>query len=1017
MNHPDPHVRLVTSIQVGLVAAAAFGALAALFPGARMELRADAADDSDTALTYARLVLAENPSDAGAREAYVRRLARLGRFGDALAALEALERRGTPGDSASLLGLRIAHERAIATAPDTRARAVARADVDRRMRALVHARLSREDLEGVVEIGRAHGIGGAVAEVLESQGRLADESELLLRSADAYLAAGNPGHAAELRLETLDSLPAEAAVAVSLVALDELRAAGWPELAIATLDELTDRFAADPRIWASAIDVALANGDARRAADLGRARLFHVERTTSLLDEQIDLELAADSPLGALPFALERAKNSPDDRRALETAVRIAAWSGRPQAAYSYQHQLAFVFGIPEHVAALEGLASSVGDYETVLALRLRAGPPRALGAALELAEIYELVGQPEAAHSLLADPVFDDVDVATRLRALAALETRMGDFAAATRTYEALDARAELDGDEVLAYVDLLTRLGRDEAAMERLVRDDAKSGEDRMARMHALGEIAYASDRQDLVVTAYRPLYDASALDPVELERLWVSRRILGDVDGAFETALEAYLRTRSPRALISAGYFAIESDDGDRLERVLGSVSGDTSELEASPSYWALRVESHRRRFVASLAQEELAAARTSIVAAKRELEEAKRILGSLDAHPTLGDVVASVSRWDGDLERVALAVQARTLVASVDPSALERGYSFEREGQGVAALNVSLRAMESGSGDEEREALARQVEWLASERPRYVDTQAVARTLGDVYEFGGVAGVAYSGERITGLTSAGIRELGGAEADGVLASQVREIDATAGMRVRDAHGRTQITASLLSRDASLLPGATLSHERRILDRAEVSGMATVNTTTQETPMLRMYGARDAIAGRITAELPRRFLVGTGAMAERYVDLNRSLVARGLTVDASLGYRILDDARSLNVRLLGIAAPRSNERLPERSFDLRGAGFVGVAATLAKGDLRSGAPYAASLYYFVEIASGMIVPLNELGYRAYAGIGIPRVGSGQLRIAADISNVTGAAPGQMRAGLSLAYTYGLW
>jgi len=1028
MTDRDSHDRLFGTAQIGFAAVVLGGALVALIPGARVELESDAADASDTALTYARLSLAERPSDPAARLAYVQRLRRLGRFDDALATLRALELAGAAddvADSASLLGLEIAYEHAIGCTPGTKARTIARAEVARRIRVLGAARLTPEARERIIAVGRSLELGTLVAELLADQGRRARDPDLMRRGADAFLAAGIPERAATLRLEAIGELPDDEAEAVAIAALDELRSTGESVLALESAERLTMRFSAGSRIWDSAIAVALANGDSRRAADLGRARLARVasvDRSNEMLDAQIALELGADRAAGALPFALERAKHSPSEREALETAVRIAAWSGRPDSAYAYQRSLAYDFGVAQHITALEGLASSTGDYESVLSLRLRMGRPRTFQAALELAGIYELVGRPEAAHALLADSEFEGIDLAASLRARAALEIRMRDFSAAALSYEALDAAAGLEEPDLLTYADMLVRLGRADAAIARLSRDDAASTDARLARTRLLAEIAYANDRQETVVTAYRPLFAASALDEVELERLWVSQRVVGDLDGAFETALAAYERTSSPRAFVSAGYLAIEREDGPGLERVLRSVATDATALESLPGYWALRVEVNRQRFVSSLANEDVASARRAIADAGLDLEAASRILGSLESNRTLATAAAGVATWNGDLDRVVAAIEARSHVVHHDETPLERAYSLENDGQGVSALRLSLSALRDESSEANHDDLARQTEWLASQRPRYLEAQAIARTLGDTIEYGGLAGFAYSGEHVTALSSVAVRELQTSYVDPSLAPSLREIDATAEMRVRDAHGRTQITAALVARDAALVPGATASHERRIGNRVELSAMATVNTQTQESPRLRMYGARDAISVRTTTDLPRRFFVGTGVLAERYVDMDRTLVARGLTADAAVGYRILEGARSLNVRALGVAAPRSNEPATSATpiaptFDLRGAGFVGVATTLAKGDLRFGAPYAASLYYFVELAGGLIVPTNDVGYRAYAGIGVPGLGVGQLRVAADISNVTGAAPGQMRAGLSVSYTYGLW
>lgn len=330
----DERLRLVP---LPLIAGFAFSlgaVLAAVLPTRREY--AQLADDQPPdaySLAYLHVLTRAKPDDEHLRITYVRHLAKLGLFDDALQAL------GKPRDIEAeglRLDLLLARARALPEPSDERRAAFEAVAVQ--LQAVARLPVSLDRLQALASLALELERPRLAAELLLRAGAvdsprraalLADAARWLRASGDGVRAAQTYQRAAEIERD------ADRARAYALAAIDALEA---EDRVADAADLVTKLVAAEPNdvaLLARAAALSSACNRVVAARDYGRriVALSPDRDAEDVVTGQLRRELAAGDVRSALPLVQSLVRRHPNDPRLRELQAHVAEWAGRPDLA------------------------------------------------------------------------------------------------------------------------------------------------------------------------------------------------------------------------------------------------------------------------------------------------------------------------------------------------------------------------------------------------------------------------------------------------------------------------------------------------------------------------------------------------------------------------------------------------------------------------------------------------------------------------------------------------------------
>jgi len=932
---------------LGLMAATGV-AFAALFPLTRdRESRALSGTPDMLALAYLDLALARSPEDAALRLRVAERRLAAGQFDRAREALAPLSREG---DSAELWLLLLEIEyRAWGAVAGTEHAPAALARLVELIERVPHERLPLEAAERVADLSALAGQSTKHAEILERLARADLENDERLRAADAaWLEAGRPLAAAELRAERALALPERDGAVHAALALRRALAVGQPEPALALFRELRPTFGGNPRVL-----------------ELGLAALAGVDDVQALgVAEQL--------------LALH-----PEDTALRQRVAELRAWTGTVE---------------PAKPPVVLPVAPPPVRWDSREALQVDVRSAENGERVIERAALLERLGAPERALELIDGALAQSlVDERPLWELKAGVQLRLHDTRAALATLTELDDRFGTTRASLQRRAELLLALGELEPALALLT---SAPGPRELPDERQLGAIGWELGDIASVRATYRAIASSAEATPDDVRRLWLLEREGGDAAAAARAALSGFERLGAPALLTLALHTAVEAGDEALVSSALEAADRRGEGLLADPESVRLRVSARQGRAHQALLREQPELART-------ELDRSAALLAAASADaPDQKDVYGAL--WKAQERQtldLALAAGDHQLLARVYPeqaeslSARERVFVLHQLGRDEDAVNEAVGGIESGALPEhDSGALAEDADALGAEMPRQIGL------LGGVVSMEGLVTArvgatlrqSWSGERAL-AAQAELTHLGselGSDAPGQA-----ELAAELGANL----GESALALGVVVRDGRA-PRPSLRVEQGLLDipGLDLELLLRVNERSFDTAALRVLGVEDELAARADIAFLEDYSATLHGSAKLYSDRNdRRVLGGGAALDAAVGRHFgLGDLGTGSLRVAGYVAPRFESESLGTVPD--GASWVGLGAQLARGQL-SVAPVAGRrLSLLADVTAGWLLPLDELGWSGKLGLGISVLGGDQLSLQASASNVMSNNPG---------------
>lgn len=987
-------------LALGAVAVCAF---AALFPFAyRRVTQAAEEAPSGLSLTYLRLAMAEDPSDASLKLRFAEAALALGNLREAQAALSGLrERTDAVGHAAQKLDLRIEHA-AWAAVPQGR-------DADKRQAlARYRAALARlkldglppDELETLAERAREADRPDLRATLLSDAVRKtgARDPELVKRAERAYLELERPLDAAHLAAESAEQT---GRLDDALRSLTHARAAARPSESAALFTRLVKR----------------------------------VGRRTPLLEAGLTAAIDRGDHQAALALAEELLAREPQAPARHAAVLQLASWSGQSELALVEQLWLL------EHGAGREvwnGAAQNARALSDLRALRTlyeQGGHTERLprDELLQLVAVYEALGDAAAAHELLIRALSgryaSDYEL-WNLRLL--LERARGRFDQALETLRSIDARFPPDIELRELRADLLLSQGRAEEALSVLA--DVTPPDD-YPRLMQLARVANAAADVGAARRAYRDATRLEQATEADFAQLYALDMLDGDLSAARDTAQRGLIRYQTPAMLELAFDSALKQEDHQMLAVLFAASETEGHPFQMDPRYVALRTSYRQARAAIAIERGDVFYAQRLLGDARRDLlrgiphAEGQAIarLEPLVGAQRAQELSLALAKNDGPALRVLYPEVASTL------SPRERVHVLHRLERDEEAVKVALTALEDGSvGEAEREGLVEDAKSLSQQVPRHADATLELLDMGTLKVWQARVQATYTATHRAwsgGLSYAALDVEGDAH---FTLKATHELIPWVGLsrRWRDHEAAAQFGINL--RDGrSARPYVGLSSRLRFQKGPQLIFAAQVDEVPNDTAALRALGLRDQVSAAVEVPFAKRWFSSASAAGALYSSRNRELLGGGATFEGMLGMRLFPATTRIlhgNVRLAVRAAPRwSKAQLPDSiaSDQTSPAGwlvpdsstFVGVGGTLGKGQIALPPVWGREVVFLADANVGYLVPQRELGFFARGGVGTSLLGRDQLSLSGQASNVVGTAPTSTIWSVTLDYATSLW
>ena len=760
------------------------------------------------ALAYLRALVGRHPRDSGLRVRLARQELALGLPGDAEHTLEPLlDAPPHASKEGDLLALDVAMAAWRAAPEGTRERNSALSTVHRRLSLLGERSATSPELARLAILARELG-----------------RPDLAARMGERAYACAAPGEARDLGLR----------------AVDAYLAADLGAEALRLADALATRFPSDRSVLERAEHVALAQVDADRARRFGARLVALGVVDPALLRRQLDLALRAGDLERASEVAGRLVERAPHDPGARLTGARVATWAGHHAVALRHWAWLARR-SVPGSAAQALALARVTRDDAALAEVLTAHARTRALpaGTLAELAAALERLGRPERAVAALARHARRHPASRDAWEALAAIHESHRDLPAALAIRAGIARRFGPSPAASIATARLHHALGETRAALAELRRWETSADPAKVEYWELLGELAWSTGAGEVASRAYRTLWDGGRIDALGAERLILLDLEAGRTDDAIRHGREGWQRAGEPRFLLLA------MDAAARAER-WSEVGGLAAEAERAEQafarftvYWTLRARLDEK--------------------AGRPARAARRYQRALEVDPTSA-AARSGMLWllVATEDRPALARQlaAWRADAEQDPG-LWRAYAggleaLGRRREALVFLERAARADPHDAGTRAR--------WMAALREREERSPATLVAEAGAQTFGPLL--------LERIATSARSELLGSDA-GLRAGVTRltgrggtltRAGETAELAIRVAApvlgGRTELSASLATRDGDALPGGALVHERRLAGSVEGRLEGAFNEPAVESAALLTEGVRRRAGGALTA-----------------------------------------------------------------------------------------------------------------------------------------------------------------
>ena len=964
---------------------------------------AASAATSALSLTYLRIELRKSPDNAMLRLQLAQKLADIGEREEAREVLQPLlHDEGAFGRRARVAAVQLAFAELIAHDRDAAARLQAKQAFAR----TVEAAFVRADVDVLTQVAdlsaqadapelRARALAKRVRLTLSALGSDQDAVRQLgprLKVADAgYLAVARPYESARLYQAAAEAIGGRDAVA----------ARDYAALAIQRTRE---------------------GGDVRKAYMLTHrfAKQFINDEQLSALELQLAGELG---PELALETALDRSRRQPEDRARRREVVKWALFSNRPELALDELVRICFVGCTAEEAAQLRALSDGRGGVKDVVksleAEVARSGLTEERLTALVAA--YEVQGKPQKALHWIQQARMHDPEDASLLRLELTLEKRMGRQRAARRLLVELEKRDALNALERDQMVDDLLAQGRLRDALRVITRGSTSGGP---RRLRDLLELALEADDMTAARQLAVRLVDHPESDPEDHDRYASLLYEFGEWETAGQALFAAWERFGDLSLLDRA--MSIYVADGSPQQLLEALERARVHSPDAVDRYLPTRLRIEARHRLASYAAErkDYRVAMAQLTLAQQDLVTLWRRgeLGEADRDLLLANRRSALSLALQQDDPASLAKVYPQIAAEL--SVRERVYVLRRLGREDEAFVEALSELQTNQGisDQDRQALAWDVEALATKRRRALYVGGRMVELADVRSIGARTAVGLGFEDVQVLVSADVQRLSpqGALADSVEAQTAVTPQVT--LNFPDAPLAPQMRAGFDLRDGMpARPMLSLSGRLEEPGKASLVGEVAVNETATDTAAMRLLGTRHTVRLGMTAALGESWFVSaSGAGHAYYSRTDNAHLGTGITADVGLGMRgrVPGLGADWNARLTGRSLPRFERQQEDAVPGLfpDSTHFVGVGVGLARGQLGEAQLWGRDVNYELDAAAGVLWPMGGVGFAASAAVGMPIATGDQLMVRAQVDNTIANNAGQTALSVLMNYSVNL-
>jgi hypothetical protein len=247
---------------------------------------------------------------------------------------------------------------------------------------------------------------------------------------------------------------------------------------------------------------------------------------------------------------------------------------------------------------------------------------------------------------------------------------------------------------------------------------------------------------------------------------------------------------------------------------------------------------------------------------------------------------------------------------------------------------------------------------------------------------------------------------------------------ELQLEAGGAVEERRGETSFSAGVSWRPDSTMPFARLAQRYNLSRRVEGTALLALQEIVDESPALRVVGARSRAAAMVDVEFTQREYATIVADYRQYRTRDFSMLGQGGAAEVEVGHRLLLGAPGVTLRLQGsVGGNRLVGELPAQAAAFYPGfnapvtwvvpaffGSVGPGVAVWSGTLRPTSPLG-SLAWRMDAWLGYMTPPNRFAYELRGSLAVA-LGTGALMLYADYASDRATAAGEPYLALGLNY-----
>jgi len=541
-------------------------------------------------VAYLQTLLRAEPDNDAIRLLLVDHLAATGKIEEARQQLQAVKP-GTviPPEKMAYLTVKIAIARLLRH-PDDQA---FRRDAETAIKALMKLPSHQFSLANWKALADSFLQAGLPQWAAECYLRLADldqthQVQWLRQAAQWLVASGQNNRAASVQMRifslTQDVTDAKKAFA-------QMLAANRVDHVIKEIANVIGRFPDDRELLQTGLQAAMMMHAYRTARHWLEIWLGKHDRDREMMEQLVQLELAAGRPDKAYAWAGRLVELEPDNIHYHEQLAQVAEWSGHLQEAFAQWQWLIDHRDEHDDIHKARALANALHDYPAADRLLALEASKYALTQpeSSRLAKVKEELGEPLLSEKARVDYLKESPRDQAAWIELAMLREYLGKLEESAKTWKEIERRFGRNEQTVIHRARLQALSGEPEQGLD-MMRDYSAGHQPESDRFwKTYGDIAWDLEYHDDAMSAYRWLWDHELEASYEAQRLMILLREEGDYEAILKISKESWERFHDPDILLLAIESALQIGHWQDVKRLIRVAEGQLEYFWDSPRYW--------------------------------------------------------------------------------------------------------------------------------------------------------------------------------------------------------------------------------------------------------------------------------------------------------------------------------------------------------------------------------------------------------------------------------------------